>query len=104
MGIDLLDISMVKLSILILFILCLVLIGLVFALAISFWRFRDKLKEEKFKLAKNPANKHHLTGLDNRASLIDTLKKLVTSSKEQPVNIAMMLMTLIVSMVHWALN
>lgn len=90
MGIDLLDISMVKLSILILFIICLVLIGLVFALAISFWRFRGILKEEKSKLAKNSSNKHYLTGLDSRASLIDRLKKLIDSSKTQPVNIAML--------------
>lgn len=40
----LLNLSMVKVSILIMFIMCIVLMGLVFTLAISLWRLRDKLK------------------------------------------------------------
>lgn len=90
MELGLLDINTVKLSILILFIISIVLVGLVFALAVSLWRLRGRIKIEKLKAKHNLGMKHYLTGLDNRQALIDVLNKLVESRESHAANIALL--------------
>jgi diguanylate cyclase (GGDEF)-like protein len=90
MGNAILNLSMVKISILIMFIMCLVLMGLVFTLAVSLWRMRDKLKQEKIRARHAQSHKNYITGLDNRAVLMETLESLLESSRQTKANIALL--------------
>jgi diguanylate cyclase (GGDEF)-like protein len=82
--------TVVKLSILIMFMICLVLIGLVFVLAISLWESREKLKEQKLKINEIKTSKHHITGLDGRMVLMDDLEKILEINKHHDSNVAIL--------------
>jgi diguanylate cyclase (GGDEF)-like protein len=90
MDAGLLNVSMVKVSILTLFIICLILVGLVFVLAVSLWNMRAKFKDLASKNILHPANKHHLTGLDNRPTLIHVLENLLVNGKVNELNTALL--------------
>lgn len=85
-----LNIGLVKISILILFIMCLILIGLVLALAAALWKMRDKLKNEKIKSRHSQIHKHHITNLDDRAEMMHVLENLLETSNDAKVNIALL--------------
>lgn len=90
MGSDLFNIELVKLSILTLFVINFVLVGLVFALAVSLWKLRERLKEEKIKSRQYLTHKHHLTGLLSRPVFMEVLENLTESSKQAEANVALL--------------
>jgi len=86
----LLNVQMVRLSILILSIICLFLIGLVFVLANALWNLRNKFAELAHKNIEHPSSKHYLTSLENRTSLINRVENLIANSKDGDIRTALL--------------
>jgi len=84
--------DIVILSIIILLFVCSMLIALVFALSTAYRRLQAKSQDKIFKV--NNDYKHHLTGLGNRVSLINTLDSLFESDTKNEINIALLFIDL----------
>ncbi len=70
--------------------MCIVLMGLVLALAVSLWRLRDNLKQEKLKSRQAQSRKNHITGLENRVVLLEVLDELLEAARQSKANVALL--------------
>ncbi len=89
---EIMNISAVRLSIFILFALCVVLMVLVFIITNAYWRIKERFIEEK--PGRRQHHKHHLTGLDTRPMLIENLESLIENSKVDKANLAVLFIDL----------
>lgn len=78
--------TIVTLSITILILLCIALIAMVYALSNALWRKQNKGKDN----IASKEQRHYLTGLPNRFSLLQTLDPILTRGKKEGTNVALL--------------
>lgn len=86
----LLNISIVTLAICILIFMCIVLMIFVYLLGTALWRYQDKANKTGEALSSTANHKVELTGLPNRAALIEKLEHVIDLSSKNVVNVAML--------------
>lgn len=84
------NVGILKSSVLILICLCLFLIFLVLVVAISFWKAREKIAKKSLISSSFSANRHYLTGLENRTALLEKIEIIISDTEQEDFSLAVL--------------